>query len=407
MGWYSDKLTKAYKSPLAVEDCLHVFDKSARSKSDWFANHLCVLLYLANNGYAHISKNRVRFIRLIFFQACDGDESTSDSDEGDAIAMWGSTRGASQHQMHKIQNNRKRTDTQRTNESSKVEMAPKDATSTSASLIGSESSKRPARPVRQSAASLPFTVSRTTGRASRYRAKALGNTNNPSIRHDASDLYGSPRYRQSDSRRDAQSIFAKAWRTLIGVETLRDNGNEDESLPNKRSARPRRRKSSDSDPGPNNANAGREEADIGIPSQQESGHGTDRKIRKGNNIHGKDGGTAESDYESDDPSYAARRVIRNLTRKYRVGIERQQLSMFLTRDGTLVSIFSKDGGRVIPSIVTRLQSKNTLLRNSEDASMLMQALFDVCIDKSLEITDNFGRKLNLVNAATTPCRPCH
>lgn len=111
----------------------------------------------------------------------------------------------------------------------------------------------------------------------------------------------------------------------------------------------------------------------------------------------------EAESDADDPeetmeakSYAARRVIKRLTREYRVLIERQQLSIFLTKDGTLISIFSKDGNSVIPSIIARLRIRDTLLRNSADPSMLLQALLDVCVDKNLEIIDSFRKKLDLL-----------
>merc|ERR1712093_215369 len=87
---------------------------------------------------------------------------------------------------------------------------------------------------------------------------------------------------------------------------------------------------------------------------------------------------------------------KRLTHAYRVAVERQQLSMFLTKDGTLISIFSRDGSEVTPSIVARLRSRDTLLRTSEDASMLMQALIDVVVDKQLEITEAFRRKLDML-----------
>lgn len=108
------------------------------------------------------------------------------------------------------------------------------------------------------------------------------------------------------------------------------------------------------------------------------------------------GGSDSEPEDEDDSHYATRQVIKRLTHAYRVAVERQQLSMFLTKDGTLISIFTKDGSEVTPSIVARLRSRDTLLRTSEDSSMLLQALLDVVVDKQLEITEAFRRKLDMV-----------
>lgn len=100
--------------------------------------------------------------------------------------------------------------------------------------------------------------------------------------------------------------------------------------------------------------------------------------------------------EEEDSYYASKKLIHEMTHQYRVAIRRQQLSLFLTKDGTLITIFSKDGSEITPSIVTRLKSKDTLLRNSEDASMLMQGVIDTVVDKNLDIVDAFRRKLDMV-----------
>ena len=105
---------------------------------------------------------------------------------------------------------------------------------------------------------------------------------------------------------------------------------------------------------------------------------------------------SDSEDEAEDAYYASKRVIAALTHQFRVAVRRQQLSLFLTKDGTLVSIFSKDGAEITPSLIARLRSKGTLLRNSEDASMLLQGIIDACADRALDIMDAFKKKLDMV-----------
>ena len=105
---------------------------------------------------------------------------------------------------------------------------------------------------------------------------------------------------------------------------------------------------------------------------------------------------SDSADEEDDAYYASKKIINELTHQFRVAVRRQQLSLFLTKDGTLISIFSKDGAEITPSLVARLRSKGTLLRNSEDASMLLQGIIDACADRALDIMDAFKRKLDMV-----------
>lgn len=95
--------------------------------------------------------------------------------------------------------------------------------------------------------------------------------------------------------------------------------------------------------------------------------------------------------------YAARVAVKNLTEQYRVAWQRQTLSCFLTNDGTVLTIWSKDGSQVIPSILARLRSKDTLLRSTEDPSMLLQAILDTVVDRALDLAEAFRRKLVVVS----------
>lgn len=110
----------------------------------------------------------------------------------------------------------------------------------------------------------------------------------------------------------------------------------------------------------------------------------------------------ESDSEDEEEAayYASRKIANSLTNHLKIAVRRQQLSLFLTKDGVLISIFSKDGSEIMPSLIARLRSKGTLLRTSEDASMLLQGIVDVCVDKELDIMDQFRRKIEMLEGST-------
>lgn len=78
----------------------------------------------------------------------------------------------------------------------------------------------------------------------------------------------------------------------------------------------------------------------------------------------------------------------------RAQIHVEQLSVFLFRDGTVVS-FSQDSGyhHQISQIFERIQSRDDLLRDSQDASFILQALLDVTADDALDIIDEFRDQL--------------
>ncbi|BGP56130.1 hypothetical protein JCM8202v2_003741 [Rhodotorula sphaerocarpa] len=91
---------------------------------------------------------------------------------------------------------------------------------------------------------------------------------------------------------------------------------------------------------------------------------------------------------------AARLTVATLTKDVKVHIHVEQLSVFLFRDGTVVS-FSQDSGyhHQISQIFERIQSRDDLLRDSQDASFILQALLDVTADDALDIIDEFRDQL--------------
>ncbi|POW00750.1 hypothetical protein PSTT_12950 [Puccinia striiformis] len=95
---------------------------------------------------------------------------------------------------------------------------------------------------------------------------------------------------------------------------------------------------------------------------------------------------------------AEREVVRQLTKDYKVRIHVEKLSIFLLRDGTLITIFSNDGSESVLPLLARLKSMDTLLRSSADASMLLQAVLDIVVDQALDVVEAFRSKLTGLEA---------
>ncbi|KAM0720817.1 hypothetical protein Q7P37_003102 [Cladosporium fusiforme] len=69
------------------------------------------------------------------------------------------------------------------------------------------------------------------------------------------------------------------------------------------------------------------------------------------------------------------------------GLSWEQVSAFLTADGTVITIFEHSGKDVFNPILARLKSPQTVVRSSNDPSMLLQAVIDTTVDLSLPISN--------------------
>lgn len=69
-----------------------------------------------------------------------------------------------------------------------------------------------------------------------------------------------------------------------------------------------------------------------------------------------------------------------------VGVAMEQVSIFLCADNTVISFFEDSAHDVQIPIIHRLQSAGTILRQSADASMLVQAILDAIIDLAIPVT---------------------
>ncbi|TWU71415.1 hypothetical protein ED733_001287 [Metarhizium rileyi] len=71
---------------------------------------------------------------------------------------------------------------------------------------------------------------------------------------------------------------------------------------------------------------------------------------------------------------------------YAMAVSAEQVSIFLTNDNTVISFFEMSAADVEWPIVTRLSTPGTILRESCDASLLVQAIIDAIIDLALPLT---------------------
>ncbi|KAK4054618.1 hypothetical protein OIO90_003430 [Microbotryomycetes sp. JL221] len=96
---------------------------------------------------------------------------------------------------------------------------------------------------------------------------------------------------------------------------------------------------------------------------------------------------------------AARMTVAALTQDVKVQIHVEQLAVFLLRSNTIIS-FSQDPGPhpQVSAIFDRIASNEELIRESEDASMILEALLDTVGDQLLELVDEFRSELTSLEA---------
>lgn len=69
-----------------------------------------------------------------------------------------------------------------------------------------------------------------------------------------------------------------------------------------------------------------------------------------------------------------------------LGVAIEQVSVFLHEDNTVTSFFEASGDDIEAPIVQRLRSPGTILRESCDASMILQAIIDAIADLAIPVT---------------------
>ncbi|KAK3313728.1 hypothetical protein B0H66DRAFT_482902 [Apodospora peruviana] len=68
----------------------------------------------------------------------------------------------------------------------------------------------------------------------------------------------------------------------------------------------------------------------------------------------------------------------------------EQVSMFITHDNTVISFFEMSAGDIEKPIIRRLETNDTIIRRSCDASMVAQAIIDAVIDMAIPVTALYG-----------------
>lgn len=71
----------------------------------------------------------------------------------------------------------------------------------------------------------------------------------------------------------------------------------------------------------------------------------------------------------------------------------EQVSIFLQSDNTLVSFFEHSADVIEEPILKRLQSSETVLRQSGDASMVMHAIIDGIVDLAIPIATAYEESI--------------
>lgn len=70
---------------------------------------------------------------------------------------------------------------------------------------------------------------------------------------------------------------------------------------------------------------------------------------------------------------------------YKMAVSAEQVSIFLTADNTVISFFETSAGDIERPIIKRLSTPGTILRESYDASLLVQAITDAIVDLSIPV----------------------
>ncbi|KAG6330165.1 hypothetical protein ID866_8925 [Astraeus odoratus] len=85
--------------------------------------------------------------------------------------------------------------------------------------------------------------------------------------------------------------------------------------------------------------------------------------------------------------------LEELKKEGRVHVRVQPISIFLLRNGTVISILPRQCADFAEPIMARLHQADTGLRTSADPSLLVQGLLDLVVDSAFEMVDAFHEKI--------------
>lgn len=79
-------------------------------------------------------------------------------------------------------------------------------------------------------------------------------------------------------------------------------------------------------------------------------------------------------------SYYQHQMLKKTPREYQMQtVSIEQVSIFMT-PSTVITFFERSGGRVADPIIQRVLSQSTMIRASNDSTVLVQAIIDTCVD---------------------------
>ncbi|KAI0055426.1 hypothetical protein BV25DRAFT_1815607 [Artomyces pyxidatus] len=91
---------------------------------------------------------------------------------------------------------------------------------------------------------------------------------------------------------------------------------------------------------------------------------------------------------------AAVATLEQLKKEDRVHVRVQPVCMLLYRDGTVITFHPDSTLEFSAPIAARLRQRDTSLRTSADASLLVESLLDLVVDRALEVIDEYQAKLH-------------
>jgi Mg2+ and Co2+ transporter CorA len=108
-------------------------------------------------------------------------------------------------------------------------------------------------------------------------------------------------------------------------------------------------------------------------------------------------GNYGSFYATYDQGQAVNKTVLKLMQELkdggRVEVNIKPVSIFLFKDGTVISIHPDNDLKFTEPIRRRLMQRDTGLRTTADASFLVHGLLDLVVDSALEIVDTYQRKI--------------
>ncbi|KAG8846753.1 hypothetical protein FRB96_001778 [Tulasnella sp. 330] len=106
-------------------------------------------------------------------------------------------------------------------------------------------------------------------------------------------------------------------------------------------------------------------------------------------------------------------TVNELKKGDRVEVNLQNLFVIMLRDGTLITIHQEPNNNFFAPIINRLRQRDTLLRNSSDASMLLQNVLDLVVDNGVAVVERYQQVLLqherdiLINPKVSTVRSLH